>query len=390
MGLISEYINKKLSGLDLEQELLRLIKEYNKLRNTYLLVYAGAISKQVPAVSLNMDDYYTIFDLLKNSTSDNLDVYIETPGGSGEAAEEVVRFLRSKFKNVSFVISGEAKSAGTIMALSANDILMTSSGSLGPIDAQVKIGRSGQSGYDYMDWVKEKRKEAVKNGKLNPFDATMVAQISPGELNGVNNSINFAKDLVIEWLPKYKFKDWKVTETKKRKVTDLMKKRRARTIVNQLINHNKWRSHGRSIKIDDLENIGLKITKVDNDPKLCDLVYRIQTVIKLLFGTTNTFKVVATENEKIFASATPLNAPPQIGPQQAEVARLDINCPKCGKKHQIYAKLVNNPKIDQDMKKEGFLPFPNDNKIKCDCGFEIDITGLRNDLEAQTGKKVLI
>lgn len=389
MALISEYINKKLSALDLEQELLRLIKDYNKLRNSYLIVYAGAISKQVSAVSLNMDDYYTIFDLLKNTTSKNLDVYIETPGGSGEAAEEIVRFLRSKFENVSFVISGEAKSAGTIMVLSANDILMTSSGSLGPIDAQIKIGRSSQSGYDYMEWIKDKRKEAGKNGKLNPFDATMVAQISPGELNGVNNSLNFAKDLVIDWLPKFKFKDWNVTETRKKKVTDLMKKRKARTIVNQLINHNKWRSHGRSIKIDDLETIGLKITKLDKDPNLSDIVYRIQTVIKLLFGTTNTFKVLATETEKIFASATPVNVPPQIGPQQAEVAKLDIKCPTCGKEYQIYAKLINNPKIDQDMKKEGFFSFPKDNKIKCGCGFEIDISGVRNDLETQTGKKVL-
>lgn len=41
-------------------------------------------------------------------------MYIETPGGSGETAEEVVKFLRNNFDTVSFVVSGEAKSAGTI------------------------------------------------------------------------------------------------------------------------------------------------------------------------------------------------------------------------------------------------------------------------------------
>ncbi len=389
MGLISEYISKKLSGVDLEQELLRLIKEYNKVRNTSLLVYAGAISKQIPAVSLIMDDYYTIFDLLRTIKTESLDFYLETPGGSGETAEEIARYLHDKFINVNFVISGEAKSAGTLMALSGNDILMTESGGLGPIDAQIKIGRSTQSGYDYMDWVRKTRNNAAKNRQLNPFDATMIAQISPGELNGVYNSLNFAEDLVVEWLPKYKFRNWNITETRKKMVTNLMKQRKAKKIVKSLIDHNKWRSHGRSIKICDLEKIGLKITKIDTDSRLSDIVYRIQTVIKLLFSTTNTFKIFATESEKIFANALPVNNQPVNLPVQAEVARLNITCNKCGKIHKIYARFVNNSNIDKDLQLEGFIKFPSDNKIICSCGFEIDATGLKNDIETQVGKKML-
>ena len=47
--------------------------------------------------------------------------------------------------------------------------------------------------------------EAEKNGKLNPFDALLISQISPGEIYGIMNSLQFAQDLVKEWLPKYKF-----------------------------------------------------------------------------------------------------------------------------------------------------------------------------------------
>lgn len=145
----------------------------------------GAFGKPIPDIPLSIDDYYIIFDMLKEVKSDNLDFYIETPGGSGEAVEEIVRFIRAKFSNIAFVVSGAAKSAGTIMVLSGDEILMTDSGSLGPIDAQVKIGRSTISASDYLEWIKEKREEAEKIGKLNPFDATMAAQISPGELRGV-------------------------------------------------------------------------------------------------------------------------------------------------------------------------------------------------------------
>ncbi len=247
MSLLSEYIEKlKHTNAPiqyLEGELMKLIAQYNEKTGRFLFVYSTAISKQVPQVTLNMDDYYVIYDLLKSINVNKLDFYIETPGGSGEAAEEIVRFLHSKFKEVSFIVSGEAKSAGTIMTLSGDEIKMTKSGSLGPIDAQMKVGRSFMSAYDYMEWVNEKREEAKKTGKLNPFDATMIAQISPGELNGVNNALNFAKDIVIEWLATHKFKNWNITKSNKKKVTADMKKKRAEEIVDQLVNHTKWRSH---------------------------------------------------------------------------------------------------------------------------------------------------
>ncbi len=201
MSLMGEYIKKRLSTADLENELLRLVKEYNEIRNTYLIIYAGAIGKAVPDIGICMDDYYILSDMLRGVTSNRLDFYIETPGGSGETAEEIVRCLRSRFDDVAFVVSGQAKSAGTLLVLSGNEIIMTESGSLGPIDAQVQIGRSRVSAYDYIEWLEEKHKEAQEEEKLNPFDATMVAQISPGEFKGVHNSLKFAEDLVIDWLP---------------------------------------------------------------------------------------------------------------------------------------------------------------------------------------------
>ena len=180
MSFINEYINRRLSGPELESELLKLISEYNKLRDTYLFVYAAAIGKPIPAVPLEQADFYVIRDLLASKKDlQKIDIYIETPGGSGETAEEIVKFLRNNFDAVSFVVSGEAKSAGTIIVLSGDEILMTETGSLGPIDAQMKIGRSVISAYDYIEWVEEKRKEAEEQGRLNPFDATMVAQITP-------------------------------------------------------------------------------------------------------------------------------------------------------------------------------------------------------------------
>ena len=393
MGYMSEYIEKRIGGKALENELLRLIGEFNtRCPGSFLVVYAGAIGKPIPDVMMTMDDYFIINDLLRGVSSKRIDFYIETPGGFGEAAEEIARCLRKKFVTVNFVVSGEAKSAGTILVLSGDDISMTNTGSLGPIDAQMQIGRTRISAFDYLEWVDERRKEAAKTNALNPFDATMIAQISPGELKLVHHSLEFAKDIVIEWLQKYKFKNWVQTETRKMQVDKSMKEARAKEIAKILSNHAKWRSHGRSLKIEDLHGIGLKINRIDDDPNLSEIVYRIQTVLRLLFSSTNVYKIFATSSQKIFKNAVSVGAPSMIPiapPPVAEVAHLDVKCQKCGKTHSIYAKFVQNPKIDEDYKNKGATPFPKDNKLACDCGFEIDLSGIRNEIETQLGKKMV-
>jgi len=387
---MSEYIGKRMSSSDMESELLRLIGSYNKARDTFLFVYAAAIGKPIPDITLNMDDYYLICDMLKDAKSDKLDIMIETPGGSAEAAEEIVRFIRDNFEYNAFVVSGEAKSAGTIMVLSGDDILMTTGGSLGPIDAQVRIGRSVISAYDYCEWIREKREESVRLGKLNPLDATMVAQISPGELKVVYYALKYAEDLVVQWLPKYKFKNWYLTESRGIAVTEEMKIQRAKEIASDLMNHKRWRTHGRCIKRDDLEAIGLRITKIEDNSSLADIIYRIQTICRLLFASTTTYKIFATQKEKIFKQAA-LPGPPPVIPfgQEPSVAEAGITCQKCGKVHKIYAKLKDDPKIDKELRNKGLYPYPNDNRLICDCGFEIDLSGLRNEIEARSGRKIV-
>lgn len=396
MGLMNEYISRGLSGNDLEQELLKLIADYNKETGRYLMVYSSAMSKPIPGTSLSMDDYYITADLLPEKGSTALDVYIETPGGSGEAAEEMVKLFRSRFDAVNFVISGEAKSAGTLMALSGDTINMTKTGSLGPVDAQVVIGRGQISAHDYMEWVNEKQKEALKSGMLSPFDATMIAQISPGELNGVNNALEFAHDLVVDWLPKYKFKNWNKTETKGDAVDDAMKKRRAKEIAKALTDHSKWRSHGRSLKITELESIGLKINLIEGD-KVAEIINRIQVVLRLLFSTTSTYKAFAVDGSKIFVTATvsgpaggvDMNGPGVAIPSDADNVQLEIQCPQCGRPHKLYAKFVKDKELDKKLAAAGAKKLPKDLKLVCECGFEFDLTGIKNEIESQSGRKVV-
>lgn len=400
-SILNEYINKRLGLIELQNELQRLIKLYNKHTGRYMFIYAADINKgrnRGIDVSMIQDDFYNIQDILRESKEKKIDFYIETPGGSGEAAEEIAKFLRKKFDEVNFVIAGESKSAGTILALSGDNIYMADTGSLGPIDAQVKIGRSVVSAHDYKEWVDLKREEAAKNGSLNPFDAVMVAQISPGELFGVINSLEFAKDLVKVWLEEYKFKNWTETKTNKNPVTPEMRKQRAHEVAEMFCNHTTWRTHGRSLKIDDLKDV-LLIERIDDDTKLADIIYRIKTVVKLILDGSTVYKMFFIDDLKISKTFTvspggnlPIPTPiPQAKGQQNQIdaAELDIQCPKCGKRHKVNGYMD----IDSQQIKARKLPtnpYIKDNDILiCDnCNFALDLKPIKNQVESETKRKV--
>lgn len=408
-SILHEYSSKQWGLIEFQEELLRLIKRYNDYTGRYLFIYASDINKTgIRGVSpvLVQDDFYVIQDLLRESQEKIIDFYIETPGGRGEAAEEIARFLRNKFDEVNFVIAGEAKSAGTILVLSGDNIRMTDTGSLGPIDAQVVIGRGQVSAHDYKEWVDQKRAEAQASGTLNPFDAVMVAQISPGELSGVINSLEFAKDLVKNWLEHYKFKNWTETRSKKIEVTQQMKSDRAQTLADKFCNHTTWRTHGRSLKIEDLKE-DLIIERIDDDVELSDIVYRIKTVIRMMFDESTVYKIYYVADTKIsktysvsqggnFPGGAPINLPsgsaaPHGGPikKNVEIAKVTVQCPKCSKKHVVDAYLDLTSNEIRDLKLPVLANLRSNGILICDsCGMSLDLKPVKNQIESETKKKV--
>ena len=67
----------------------------------------------------------------------DLHLMLETPGGDGETAIRLVRQAQSRCRELTVIVPNQAKSAGTLLALGADQILMGSTGDLGPIDPQL-------------------------------------------------------------------------------------------------------------------------------------------------------------------------------------------------------------------------------------------------------------
>jgi ClpP class serine protease len=81
----------------------------------------------------------------------NAVLVLTTNGGDPNAAYRMVRYLKRKYKKLTLYVFGQCKSAGTLIALGADEIVMSEFGELGPLDVQLSkkdelFGRS--SGMD--------------------------------------------------------------------------------------------------------------------------------------------------------------------------------------------------------------------------------------------------
>ena len=93
-----------------------------------LFVNAG-ISRQLDATLAELSR--------KRRRRTNVLLIMVTEGGDADAGYKIARCLQEKYKSFSFLVSGYCKSAGTLVALGANEIIVADMGELGPLDVQM-------------------------------------------------------------------------------------------------------------------------------------------------------------------------------------------------------------------------------------------------------------
>jgi hypothetical protein len=392
MGIYEEYLNRGWGFPALNAERKEQLKRIGQLHdNNDVFVYAADLSKGDPRIQILYEDLMPIEDQLQNLTGTCLDVILETPGGVGEVAEDIVKTFRKKYQTVNFIIPGCAKSAGTIMALSGDDILMGPMSCLGPIDAQIQW-RNQIVSADALIKGFEKIKDQAKAG-LNRAYIPILSNISPGEIIQWQNAKDFAHDLITEWLVQYKWKNWHTHKSTGLPVTADQKDERAKTIAEALSNQNRWRTHGRSIKMDDLRQLRLEITDFSKNAPLYDAIQRYYILLRMTFEATSIFKLFETPTSQIVRHKVPVGMPPQVpslptgGPtQHADSALIQLNCPHCSAAIGIQAKFDPGAPTQP-----GTIPFPADNQVTCpNCRTIINVQDMRLQLESQAKRPILV
>jgi hypothetical protein len=202
-------------------------------------------------------------------------VVLETEGGVIDVVQRIVDIMRRYYKEVEFIIPNYAFSAGTVLALSGDAIYMDYYSVLGPIDPQIpaKDGRGYVPALGYLKRY-ERLLQKAEDEKLTVAELNVL-------VNGFDQALLYLCDqardrtvaLLREWLVKYKFKTWRVTQTRKRRVTMRMREARAEEIALKLNDTDFWRSHGRGIPMHLLQSeLNLQIEDLGQNEKLNEAV----------------------------------------------------------------------------------------------------------------------
>lgn len=199
-------------------------------------------------------------------------IVLNTPGGSAEAVELLVRITRHYYDEVYFIVPDFAFSAGTIFCMSGDKIFMDYSSSLGPIDPQVHNGKRWVPALGYLDKV-EDLIEKSRNGTMTSAELVMLRDVDLAMIRAFEQARDLTIAFLKKWLVEYKFKDWKVHGTTLSKlnqpVTKDEKVARAEEIATLLGSNKEWLSHGRSIGVDLLTRVlKLRIEDFSEDAEL--------------------------------------------------------------------------------------------------------------------------
>jgi len=383
MGIFTEYLDKNLDWNALQVERKKQLARISRARGgRAIVVFAAAMTKKAP-ISIDFDDRIHFVDQINNLSGDKIDIILETPGGFAEVVEDLVKYIRGNFSEVGIIVPGYAKSAGTIMAMAGDEILMDSTSALGPIDAQISQNNKRFSAHAFLEGLEKIKTEVAATGTLNRSFIPILQNISPGEIQECENALAFSQALVTDWLSKYKFKFWVTHASTGLPVTEEEKKERAGEIAKTLCDHGHWLSHGRSINIQDLCDMRLKITDYGKDADLADPIRRYYAVLKMTFDRTNAYKIYETPTSQLYKFAVPEGSP--AIPQNPDHAILDIECPSCKTRAKIQANLKGGvPLIG------GAVSFPKDNVFICPvCKNRMDLSIFRGQIESQTKGKVL-
>ncbi len=291
-------------NIDLVAEIRRALKEISGLRQRPNIAYlANVVNPNIKAVrSIEYSDDLPFSELVNTvpANAKEIDVILVTPGGSGTQVAKFVDKLRPRFDTVAFILPNIAMSAGTILAMSGDEIVMTNSSYIGPVDPQVPnkdgIYVPAQAILTLIEEIQAKGDTAIKKG-VNPdwADLQILRQIDPKEIGNAINASKYSVELVENYLHDYKFKSW-ITHSNGSPVTPGQRRQRANEIANQLCKHSLWKTHDHGITREIAWDVcKLKITHSETVIGLDRAIKRLWALFYWLFENTPVFKTFVSE-----------------------------------------------------------------------------------------------
>lgn len=307
-GEILNAVQHKGTGVDflkLDEMRMAYLADLSKYRNRNVIAYYSGWMYRPSAedVSINDKDMNAFMEVVHRlDKTKGLDLILHTPGGEIAATEQIINYLHSCFQDITVIVPQMAMSAGSIISVSCNEIIMGKQSCLGPFDPQIG-GVACQSVLKEFEIAKDELKH---NPAALGLWQVIISKYHPTFLYSCAQAVALTDELADKILEKV--------------VTDAGK----RNAIKKAFNDNsESKIHSRHFSKVKLQKLGLNVKNLEDDQKLQDLVLSIHHCYTVLLENALITKCV--ENAIGGRYLRMLQQPP-VKSKKNENAKIEVPC----------------------------------------------------------------
>jgi len=281
-----------------------------------ILYYTDWLQTPGQAVSITLEDMQAMMEVCKGLPGPALDIILHSPGGSAEATDSIVRYLRRRYDPIRVFIPLAAMSAATMWTLASDEIVMGKHSQLGPIDPQLITPSGAVPARAVLEQFERAKRECTADPSLLGAWLPILQQYGPALLELCERAEELAQRLVTDWVGRYMLRELRKTD---RDEAD----KKAKDIAAFFASYELHQSHGMAIDREQAREQGLNVTDLEADQDLQDAVLSVHHATMHTLSATAAIKIVENHMGKAFVQQQQLMqvqvplvqpGPPNIAP----------------------------------------------------------------------------
>ena len=182
-----------------------------------------------------------------------------------------------------------AMSAGAMLSLACNEIIMGKQSQVGPIDPQMRVGNRYHSARAIKDVHESAEENILKDTRYAHLWAPILQHMGPSLITEAKESLKYSKHLVAKWLQARMFKGEEDAKGKAARVAEYLNaesKKPGEEIY----------AHAQRIDISALQAQGVKVDALEGRQELQEEVLTAYHLMTLAFEWSRAYKIVMNQN----------------------------------------------------------------------------------------------
>lgn len=221
-----------------------------------IIYYTDWLTNEDPTSTqsaMTLSDMQGFMGAVSGQNTDKLDLILHVPGGELGTAQAIVQYLRDKFTHIRAIVPIAAMSAGTMIALACDEIVMGAHSYLGPIDPQLRLaGRWVPVGSVVDDFVRASE-QIAQGPEMYRVWSPILDKYPPGLLSECGQAQRRTKRVAKKWLGA-----WMLSGDEDA----------AHCAAEWFADDQEHMSHNRPISRDEARRQRIVITNLEDDPLL--------------------------------------------------------------------------------------------------------------------------